>query len=296
MPYPIDMIHCKNAGDWRVTRMLLLFLVIIAANSSLAEDLLEQSVLTHPVQMSHKPRIDIPLIGQNTDGGRFYYVDASFGSPQQKLKLVVDTGSTDTWVYGPSLCKPNGQKTPPLQCYSEADSTSHQPVLEGHSFHAEYRSREKLEGHFVTDQLRIGPSTLQSLRFAVIDTGVLFEGGGVLGLSFNTGEFAEHGQYKYQYPDFLDTAYKDGIIGNNSFALYIRNRGRDMQGVLSIGEIDASRFGTHSVKFKIIKLTEVARLAIPLTKISIQSPLEREDKPWSWSVPTSPSTPHGFHA
>lgn len=67
-----------------------------------------------------------------------------------------------------------------------------------------------------------------------------------------------------------------------------------MQGVLSIGGIDASRIGTHSVKFKIIELAKVARLAVPLTKISIQSPPGREDKPWSWTVPTGPSTPNGF--
>lgn len=116
MPYPIDMIHCRNSGDRYMSRMLLLFLVIIAANSSLAEDLPGQSVFMHPVQMSHRPRIDIPLIGRVTNDSRLYYLDASIGSPQQKLKLVVDTGSTDTWVYGPKLCKPNGQEIPPYQC------------------------------------------------------------------------------------------------------------------------------------------------------------------------------------
>lgn len=127
---------------------------------------------------------------------------------------------------------------------SEADSTSHEPVREGTSFKPEYRSGQDqvLEGHFVTDQFGIGASTLQSLRFAVMDTGDFFEGGGILGLSFNTGEFAEHGLFKYQYPDFLDTAYKDGIIGKNSFALYIRNRGdRDLHHALFIETKQTSR-------------------------------------------------------
>jgi hypothetical protein len=31
--------------------------------------------------------------------GRFYFTGVSVGSPTQSLELVVDTGSTDTWVY-----------------------------------------------------------------------------------------------------------------------------------------------------------------------------------------------------
>jgi hypothetical protein len=48
---------------------------------------------------------------KSTQGGRFYFVDVEFGTPAQSLELIVDTGSSDTWVYGKNYCS-----RPALQC------------------------------------------------------------------------------------------------------------------------------------------------------------------------------------
>lgn len=36
--------------------------------------------------------------------GRFYFLNVSIGSPVQSLELLLDTGSTDTWVYDNTYC------------------------------------------------------------------------------------------------------------------------------------------------------------------------------------------------
>lgn len=48
--------------------------------------------------------IEIPLQGRFTDDGRFYFLNTSVGTEGQPLELLVDTGSTDTWVYGTRFC------------------------------------------------------------------------------------------------------------------------------------------------------------------------------------------------
>jgi len=35
---------------------------------------------------------------------RLYYVNASVGTPYQKVALQIDTGSSDVWMFGPGSC------------------------------------------------------------------------------------------------------------------------------------------------------------------------------------------------
>jgi len=37
-------------------------------------------------------------------GEPYYYVQVGVGTPAQSLSLLVDTGSSDTWLYGPNFC------------------------------------------------------------------------------------------------------------------------------------------------------------------------------------------------
>lgn len=55
--------------------------------------------------------IDISLIGKEYCAkGRFYYARASLGTSGQTVDLMVDTGSTDTWVYGEQYCSAEHKK------------------------------------------------------------------------------------------------------------------------------------------------------------------------------------------
>lgn len=50
--------------------------------------------------------------------GRFYFVQANVGSPGQSLELIMDTGSTDTWVYSSDYCSDQSSNNPYQCCTS----------------------------------------------------------------------------------------------------------------------------------------------------------------------------------
>ena len=51
--------------------------------------------------------VEIPLERKITVDGRFYFLNVSVGTPGQQLKVLLDTGSTDAWVYGKEYCGSN---------------------------------------------------------------------------------------------------------------------------------------------------------------------------------------------
>lgn len=51
-----------------------------------------------------KKIVSIPLRGRQTNRGHYFFLNATVGKPGKVLELLLDTGSTDTWVYGPTYC------------------------------------------------------------------------------------------------------------------------------------------------------------------------------------------------
>lgn len=70
--------------------------------------LLFRMILSLPVILSSVAgkTVEVPLVGHITEHGRLYYAQVSFGTKWQSIDLMVDTGSTDTWVYGHKSCDP----------------------------------------------------------------------------------------------------------------------------------------------------------------------------------------------
>lgn len=64
-----------------------------------------QGSKAEPTSTSFKNVVQIPLQRNFIQyNGRFYLAQVNVGSPKQSLDLIVDTGSTDAWVYGVDYC------------------------------------------------------------------------------------------------------------------------------------------------------------------------------------------------
>lgn len=69
----------------------------------------------------------------------------------------------------------------------------------------------------------IGNGRLRQAEFGMVHQGPAVEGGGLMGLGFDTAEFGPNKTFTYVYPDILDTLYNESIIDSRAFGLYLNN-------------------------------------------------------------------------
>jgi hypothetical protein len=251
-----------------------------------------------------KKVVEVPLRGRwvGTDG-RYYYVDTSIGTKPQAMNLVLDTGSTDTWLYGTRYCG-GGLGKNLWHCCENQKSTcifyeltmlivdnvsasSTARVLSSPPFFNATYGEQKIGGIYVEDTFKVTSTSVDSLRFGLIDTGNITAGGGLLGLGFDTAEFAPNTTYKYLYPDLLDTLFNESVIASRSFGLSICNNGdQDSTGSLTLGGIDTTKMIEPLVGFDIVSPQTMDRLGVPLVSISLD--VEGEHSPiWNASSDNS---------
>jgi hypothetical protein len=89
-------------------------------------------------------------------------------------------------------------------------------------FNASYGGTH-INGIFVCDNATIGDSHLENLEFAMAESGIFTDGGGIIGLSLDIAEFGPNRTYTYRYPTLIDTMYNESLIDSHSFGLFLNN-------------------------------------------------------------------------
>lgn len=99
----------KSPG-WKgstTTTLLLIFTFVLLASGTIGP-----KVVSLPLYRNEERSIvkrssaGVPIDYYALSGGS-YWLNASVGTPPQLVQLVVDTGSSDVWVFGPGSCDRN---------------------------------------------------------------------------------------------------------------------------------------------------------------------------------------------
>lgn len=171
-----------------------------------------------------------------------YLVDIFLGSGQQKVVVLLDTGSSDLWV-------PHTEYDPTL-------SNSSKPTNE--TFEIGYLDGTVIEGKYFMDQLKLGGQSpsLFNFKFARARGHSM----GVLGIS-NRAQQASEKPYD-NFPWALKAA---GIIPKASYSLFLgpSNKG----GSVIFGGIDTEKYWGKLTKYNISK--EIMGLGIDLKLVSV---------------------------
>lgn len=200
----------------------------------------------HPSQGFASPlakRADSPstylqtLVNNVTGGG--YYASISLGTPAQPQILIVDTGSSDTWVVASDadLCTSKRlQATYADSCgatYDKSASSTYK-LVSTNGFDISYLDGSTSSGDYFTDNFNIGGATIKALQMG--DATEVVRGTGIMGVSYSASVSTTE-----VYPNLIDEFVSQGLIATKAYSLYL-NDYESATGTILFGGIDTDKF------------------------------------------------------
>lgn len=186
----------------------------------------------------------------------FYTTELKIGSKKKKVKVIVDTGSSDLWVPSPETKCLDGSKCRSEGTYSLDKSKTAKKLND--EFNIEYADDTTVSGTYVEDTVRIGKKTVSNQRFVVADKSSAKMG--VLGIGLKDDEETKDNS---TYDNFVYNLKKQGIIGKAGYSLYLPDKEKK-SGQILFGGIDEDKYSGNLTKFKV----SGDKLTVPLQSIS----------------------------
>lgn len=224
-------------------------------------------VISFPVTKHHVSTVNATLAARDgayqetVHNKEFWYsISISLGTPAQQFNVLLDTGSSDLWVFSSedtADCA-NGACSFSGQFNTKASSTY--KYLNG-DYSITYVTGSA-HGDWVTDTLSVGPVTLTNFQFAVADKAI--GGTAVFGISLEGSESLNHGQ-EPEYANFPVALKQQGFIDRIVYSLYLE-QADSPQGTFLLGGIDYAKF---QGQLNILKLQNANAFQVQYNSIGI---------------------------
>ncbi|PVH17114.1 uncharacterized protein CXQ87_004675 [Candidozyma duobushaemuli] len=181
-----------------------------------------------------KRAIDTPIVNYRDVS---YLMDFQLGDNQQQISAILDTGSSDLWVNGPEIDKPEGGT------YDHSQSSSSKMLDE--EFFISYLDKSYAGGEYYTDQLAInGEKVLDDFQFAVVNKSEN-NSRGVFGIA-DKNQLVTNNTY-----DNLPWALKKaGVTPKASYSLFLGSR-EAKKGSIVFGGIDTEKYEGELTKYPV---------------------------------------------
>ncbi len=170
----------------------------------------------------------------NQDGSDFSYMaKVRFGSQKTELNMLLDSGSSRTWVYGHKCT------SPACLTHQTFDNTTSTTFVykDGHGMYQEYGDEVSVGGDWGSDTIEFAGFSFP-LAFLVIDQASddfkSYAFDGILGLAHNPDD---------KFPDFTGELMKRGLIESDLFSINLhRNADETNDGAITFGAVDTSKY------------------------------------------------------
>jgi hypothetical protein len=161
------------------------------------------------------------------NGGGFYAVNITVGTPAQNIVLDIDTGSSDVWMFGPNSCDTSTS----LCAGGFFDPTTSSTIQNACAnpdqcppFSITYGTPGSgVDGYYFQDTFGLGGKTLQNLTMAFA-TKAVYTDTGIMGIGFSLGESLE-GEEQTTYRNLVEVMYDEKLIPSMSYSLYLDDLG-----------------------------------------------------------------------
>jgi hypothetical protein len=178
-----------------------------------------------------------------------YFANASLGTPEQSLRLHIDTGSSDLWANAPSsqLCTARGDECAEAGTYDANSSSTYQYI--NSDFNISYVDGSGASGDYVKDTFHFGGKTIEDLQFGIGYTSSSAEG--ILGIGYTVNEVAVNRAGLDPYPNLPQLLADNGDINTNAYSLWLNDLDASTGSIL-FGGVDTDKYTGTLSKLPII--------------------------------------------
>ena len=191
-----------------------------------------------------------------------YTADITVGSDNQKLNVIVDTGSSDLWIPDSNvICIPKwrgdkGDFCKSAGSYSPASSRTSQNL--NTRFDIKYGDGSYAKGKLYKDTVGIGGVSVRDQLFANVRSTSAHKG--ILGIGFQSNEAT-----RTPYDNLPITLKKQGIISKNAYSLFL-NSPEASSGQIIFGGIDKAKYSGSLVD---LPITSDRTLSVGLRSVNV---------------------------
>ncbi|KAG4437437.1 hypothetical protein IFR05_007078 [Cadophora sp. M221] len=215
----------------------------------------------------------------NTDFGTVYLVHLSLGTPAQPVYLLLDTGSSETWVDPDCTTASSTHQQEECNSFPKYDPFTSSTALDaGYPFELAY-GKGTASGEYLLDTFHVAGATITNLQFGWADTTASMFAG-ILATSY--------GYELAGYYCLLDEMYVQGIINSRAFSLDLGNVD-SAAGSILFGGIDTKKFTGALEKRPIIAPSSnpdgYLRYWIYMTSVGITKPGATTSKRYTVAPP-----------
>ncbi|KAH8895290.1 acid protease [Thozetella sp. PMI_491] len=196
-------------------------------------------------------------IANNISYGAYFTTVTVGGQSQQ---LLLDTGSSDTWVLESSLC--TGRSSDCVSSYNPDSSSSFSNL--SLSFDITYLDGSSAKGYYFEDTLKFSSdgASVSSLQMGLATSGSDVSTG-IMGIGFEGNEAA-----KTEYENVIDKMFTSGVIGSRAYSLYLDDLD-DSSGTILFGGLDSDKFTGSLISVPIQKTgTEYTAFYVALSSVA----------------------------
>ncbi|KFY42028.1 hypothetical protein V495_04683 [Pseudogymnoascus sp. VKM F-4514 (FW-929)] len=171
-----------------------------------------------------------------------YFANITIGTPAQRLRVHIDTGSSDLWVNSDSSTICTGTDKMPGQCaesgtYSANSSSTYKYVRS--NFNITYMDLSGASGDYVTDNMMIAGAEIKDLQFGVGYRSSSAEA--VMGIGYVTNEVQVANLGLKAYNNVPAALASQEIISSNAYSLWLNDLDSNSGSIL-FGGADTERF------------------------------------------------------
>lgn len=207
------------------------------------------------------------IVEQELDNDTFlYYANLTLGTPQQQLRLHIDTGSSDLWVNtaASSFCS---SRADPCEggTYDSSASSTHQVV--NTFFNISYVDGSSASGDYVSDTLGFGGVTLEDFQFGIGDVSSSEQG--VLGIGYAINEVQVNRAGLDPYPNLPIALVQAGHIATPAYSLWLNDLDAAV-GEILFGGVNMERYEGSLATLPVIRTYgDYYELVVALTGLSL---------------------------
>lgn len=236
----------------------------------------------------------------------FYTTTLKVGSSSQKLELVVDSGSADTWVMASTnpFCSSNARSgasrnqtyngktiTDTIDCQGlttlDINASSQFRDLDIGRFYINYTDGSFADGYWATDEVSAAGIQISGLQFGIAKY-ASEEISGILGLGFPRRESVRGypGAPNKFYDDFPVMLKKDGIVNVVAYSMYLNDPNGSAGGSVLFGGVDTSKYSGDLYTFPMANqyptiVSKPATLAVTLQGFGAQKKSQNRQETFS---------------